>query len=102
MKIHLSTAWGAALLIVVSTTERPMSAQREGDKQTLAPVLVVSSYLGLERFEFAVTRKDLESTPRWSSDIPEPPFPPRAAIAAARTQFDTLVPDSESWRVKEV
>ena len=71
--------------------------------QTPAPrVAQFSSYVRGERWDFDVTRTDLDSAPVWKDTDSAPPLPPRDAIAAAKKRLTELVPDSEQWRVNQV
>lgn len=61
-----------------------------------------SSYVDGMRWDFVVRPQALESAPRWPQDSPAPPLAPREAIASARRMLETLLPDSENWRLGNV
>jgi hypothetical protein len=62
------------------------------------------SYVDGKRWDFAVSRKDIEDGPRWLNTDDSPPLPPGAAITAARQLLPQLLPDSDmdKWRVASV
>jgi hypothetical protein len=61
-----------------------------------------SSYFGGERFEFSVSRAELENLPPWLPDSPAPPLAIRDAVSAGRTKLTQLLPSAAAWRLHHV
>jgi hypothetical protein len=65
-------------------------------------VWIESSYLPGERLDFAISRSDLENSPKWFELRDDPPLAPRQAVHVAEVRLATLVPDSNAWRLASV
>ena len=65
-------------------------------------VMSFSSYFAGEHFEFAVTRTELEMSPRWLPDSPAPPLAIRDAVSVGRSKLVQLVPASADWTFRQV
>ena len=68
------------------------------------PAVTIYSYLEGRRWQFAVSRTDLEQAPRWRSTDDHPPLAPGAAVRSAEELFSKLFPalHKDQWRVRVV
>jgi hypothetical protein len=67
-----------------------------------ARVAQFSSYIRGERWDFDVTRADIEGAPAWKDADSAPPLSPRNAIAGATKRLSGLVPDWTQWTLNRV
>ena len=61
-----------------------------------------SSYVDGKRWDFIVSRQDIENSPRWREVDVSPPLPPRVAIQSARFLLWQLIKDARTWRLASV
>lgn len=50
-----------------------------------------------KRYDFTVTHAQLQITPDWLENAPNPPLSPRKALALARTDLAAFLPDAARW-----
>jgi len=67
-----------------------------------AQFAVFSSYRDNVRYDFRITREQLNQSPKWMVDEPNPPLSPRRAQAVGTTYIHKLFTDSSEWRVFSV
>jgi hypothetical protein len=65
-------------------------------------VTVWSSYIGINRYDFAVSLAEIARTPVWRESDDHPPLAPRKALKLARACLAKLVTDAEHWLLHEV
>jgi hypothetical protein len=61
-----------------------------------------SSYTEGTRWDFVVSRDDIERSPRWADSDDSPPLAPRPAMRSARLMLAGLVPNADQWRTGSV
>lgn len=54
------------------------------------------------RYDFTVTHAQIQRTPDWAEDADNPPLSPRVALARARADLRTFLPDAAQWRHPEI
>ncbi len=50
-----------------------------------------------KRYDFTVTHAQVQATPDWPEDADYPPLSPRKALARARADLVTFLPDAGKW-----
>ena len=61
-----------------------------------------SSYTEGTRWDFVVSRDDLESSPHWPDTDDSPPIAPRTALRSARLMLARLVSNADQWHIRSV
>ena len=60
---------------------------------------VWSSYVGTNRYDFAVSHAEIARTPIWQESDDQPPLPARKALRLARARLAKLFDDAKNWRL---
>ena len=83
MKIFVFAVVAALMLVTPSIAQDTAASYR-------------SDHAG-KRYDFTVTHAQLQLTPDWAEDKDNPPLSPRKALASARLDLATFLPDAARW-----
>ncbi len=88
MKLSILVVLVAMLLVIPACAQDAAASYR-------------SDHAG-KRYDFTVTHAQLQRTPDWAEDADNPPLSPRTALARARVDLRTFLPDASQWRHPEI
>ena len=83
MKLSILAILGAMILVTPAHAQDTAASYR-------------SDHAG-KRYDFTVTYAQIQLTPDWNEDADNPPLSPRKALARARTDLRTFLPDAAKW-----